>query len=108
MADDILLKIKEAEETASKSVSDAKIKSQDILSEAKSQAESEYKRIISDANQKANSLIDEANRKAQSSKEPILQKAREASNNILNTDNNNNVKTIIDALTERIVRDGNS
>ena len=98
MADDILLKIKEAEETASKSVSDAKIKSQ---------AESEYKRIISDANQKANSLIDEANRKAQSSKEPILQKAREASNNILNTDNNN-VKTIIDALTERIVRDGNS
>ena len=107
MADDILLKIKEAEEAASKNVSDAKIKSQDILSEAKSNAESEYKRIISDANQKAKGLIDEANRKAQSEKEPILQKAREASNNILKADEKN-VKAIIDTLTERIVRDGNS
>lgn len=107
MADDILLKIKEAEQAASNEVSDAKAKSQEIIRQAKDEADSEYKRIISDANTKANGLIDEANRKALSEKEPILQKAREASSNILNTDNKN-VKVIIDALTERIVRDGNS
>ena len=107
MADDILLKIKEAEQAASNGVSDAKLKTQELIRKAKDDADSEYKRIISDANQKAKSLIDEANQKAQSEKEPILQKAREASNNILKADEKN-VKAIIDTLTERIVRDGNS
>ena len=107
MADDILIKIKEAEESASKEVSDAKARSQEIIRKAKDDADIEYKIIISDTNKKAQSLIDEANRKAKIDKEPTLQKAREASSNILNT-SNKNVEVIIKTLTERIVKDGNS
>ena len=88
MADDILIKIKEAEESASKEVSDAKARSQEIIRKAKDDADIEYKRIISDTNK-------------------TLKKAREASSNILNT-SNKNVEVIIKTLTERIVKDGNS
>lgn len=53
MADDILLKIKEAEEQASLTVSDAKSKAGDIIKDAKDKANFEYKKIISDAKKRS-------------------------------------------------------
>ena len=107
MADDILIRIKEAEEKASNDVADAKETSTQIINDARSKADSEYKRIISEANKKAASLIDEAKESAEDDKQPILQKAREDSNKIRNIDKKN-IDNLIKKLTERIVVDGNS
>lgn len=107
MADDILLRIKQAEEDSNKAVSDAKIKSSEIIKNAKTEADNEYKRIIAEANSKAQSLIDQAQKEALDDRTPILAKAREQAEKIANIDNAN-VNSIINHLTERIVSNGNS
>lgn len=107
MADAILLKIKEAEQSANKSVSDAKDLASQILKEARENANSEYKRIISDANAKASDLIEKANIKAQLEKKPLIEKAKASSKDIIDIENNS-VDQLVNELTERIIRNGNS
>eukprot|EP01110_Echinostelium_bisporum_P012252 TRINITY_DN6647_c0_g1_i1.p1 TRINITY_DN6647_c0_g1~~TRINITY_DN6647_c0_g1_i1.p1 ORF type:complete len:108 (-),score=3.23 TRINITY_DN6647_c0_g1_i1:75-398(-) len=107
MADDILNRIKQAEEEATEAVAEAKELSTQIIRDARTKAESEYKSIISDANKKASSLIEAATSEAQIAKEPVLQAARENSKKIENI-NKADVDKLIDSLTERIIVDGNS
>lgn len=107
MADDILLKIKQAEEDSNKAVADAKSESTEIIRNAKNEAENEYKRIIAEANSKAKSLIDEAQTKADADRKPILADARKKAEQLNNIDHSN-VDSLINHLTERIVSNGNS
>lgn len=107
MADDILIKIKEAEEEASAGVADAKETSTQIVKDARDKADSEYKSIISDAKKKAASLIDEANKASKVDNEPILDAARQKSSKLKDIEKTD-VDSLVKKLTERIVVDGNS
>ncbi|MCI5971790.1 MAG: ATPase V [Anaerococcus sp.] len=107
MADDILLKVKEAEDKADQTIDNAKVTAREIIDQAKIKADDEYKQTITKAKEKAKMILEDAEKAANKDKEPTIEDAKADSEKLKNQ-SKDTIDGIVKSLSERIIENGNS
>ena len=108
MAKEAIEKIRVAEETARKLVSDAQAKSRELLKEADETLKANDAEIIAQANREAGELKAKAKVEAEKSLEGVLEEGKASVSSILEI-NESEIDKAAQAILERIVKtNGNS
>ncbi len=102
MAQEAIIKVKQAEEKAENIIVNARKSAQQMIKEAEQLAEETYREIISQAKTEAQNIFDQAKEEGEQTARPILEQGKKEAANIRHIDEKQ-LLTAVENIVERIV-----